>query len=69
MPNLLWAAYFLLYSHHQLTLPYVLFILHYINRDIIYPWRMKSVTKVPLEILLSASTFTFANGFLQGLAN
>lgn len=69
VPNLLWAAYFLFFLSNKLTLPYVLFILHYINRDIIYPWRLKSTTKVPLEILLSAFSFTFANGYLQGIAN
>ena len=43
--------------------------MHYINRDIVYPWRMQSTTKVPLEILLSAFSFTFANGFIQALAS
>jgi hypothetical protein len=48
IPNLLWACYFLFYLGDKLTLPYVLFIIHYINRDIIYPLRLKSTTKVPL---------------------
>lgn len=69
VPNLLWAAYFLFFMDNKLTLPYVLFIVHYINRDIIYPWRLKSNTKVPLEILLSAFSFTFANGYLQGIVS
>ena len=48
---------------------YALFILHYINRDIIYPLRLKTKTKVPLEIILTAFSFTFANGYLQGISN
>lgn len=48
VPNLIWAAYFLFYLKNPLTLPYALFIIHYINRDIIYPLRLKSTTKVPL---------------------
>jgi hypothetical protein len=69
IPNLLWAAYFLLWKGDAPSLPYLLFIMHYLNRDILYPLRLQSVTKVPLEILLSAFTFTAANGYLQGLAN
>lgn len=69
VPNLVWACYFLFYLQNPLTVPYFLFIAHYINRDIIYPLRLKSTTKVPLEILLSAFSFTFANGYLQGIAN
>ena len=69
VPNLLWAAYFLFYEGVSLSMGYTLFIAHYINRDIIYPLSLKSHTKVPLEIMLSAFSFTFANGYLQGLAN
>ena len=69
IPNLIWVCYFLFYIGDSITLPYVLFIIHYINRDIIYPLRLKSTTKVPLEIMLSAFSFTFGNGYLQGIAN
>lgn len=69
VPNLLWAGYFLFYLQNPITVPYLLFILHYVNRDIIYPLRLKSNTKVPLQILLSAFSFTFGNGYLQGIAN
>jgi 3-oxo-5-alpha-steroid 4-dehydrogenase 1 len=48
-----------------LSVGIVLFTVHYINRDIIYPCLLKTTTKVPLEIVLSAFTFTFANGYLQ----
>lgn len=68
VPNLLWAGYFLLRGD-PLSLGFLLFIVHYVNRDIIYPLRLKTQTKVPLEIMLSAFCFTAANGYLQGLAN
>lgn len=48
VPNLLWALYFLLFKGATLSLALSLFILHYINRDILYPLRLKSTTQVPL---------------------
>jgi hypothetical protein len=69
IPNLLWATYFILYKGHPLSFGFLLFIIHYINRDIIYPLSLKTTTKVPFEIALNAFIFTFANGFLQGTAN
>lgn len=49
VPNLIWAGYFLFVKNDALTFGYLLFILHYINRDIIYPFfLLKSTTKVPL---------------------
>lgn len=69
VPNLIWAFYFIFIQGDSLSLAYVLFIIHYINRDIIYPLSLKSATTVPLEIMLSAFSFTFANGYLQGIAN
>ena len=69
LPNIAWAIYFLFVLNHELSYAFALFIMHYINRDIIYPLTMKSNTRVPLEIMLSAFFFTFANGFLQAIAN
>lgn len=69
VPNLIWAAYFLFYLGDSLSAGYILFIIHYINRDIIYPLRMKTTNKVPIEIIVAATSFTFANGYIQGLAN
>jgi len=48
VPNLLWAVYFIFVEGHPLTYGYALFILHYINRDILYPLSLKTTTKVPL---------------------
>ena len=69
VPNLLWALYFLIIEGDSLSVGYALFIIHYINRDIVYPLRLKTQTKVPLEIVASAFSFTLANGYLQGIAN
>jgi hypothetical protein len=69
VPNLLWAAYFLFIKGNGLSSALFLFIVHYVNRDILYPLRLKSTTKVPLEIVLSAFSFTAANGYLQCIAS
>jgi len=47
----------------------MLFIIHYINRDLIYPLSLKTTTKVPFEIAINAFIFTLGNGFLQGSVN
>lgn len=57
--------YFLLCGTLTPTVGLVLFTMHYLNRDIIYPLTLKTTTKVPLEIVVSAFSFTFANGYLQ----
>lgn len=69
VPNLVWAFYFILVRGDQLSLGYGLFIVHYINRCIIYPLGLKTTNRVPLEIAVTAASFTFANGFLQGTSN
>ena len=65
----MWAFYFLVILGDTISLPYVLFILHYINRGILYPLTIKTQTKFPVEVMLSAASFTFANGYIQGVAN
>ena len=47
IPNLLWAAYFILYKGQPVSFGFLLFIIHYINRDLIYPLSLKTTTKVP----------------------
>ena len=45
----------------------VLFLLHYINRCFIYPFRLKSSQgKMPLPIVLSAVIFNLVNGYVLG---
>ena len=41
------------------------FICHYIHRDLLYPIWNPSKKPVPLEIVISAFTFTSFNGYLQ----
>lgn len=41
------------------------FVAHYINRTIIYPLRMKGSKPTPLPIMLMATAFCSANGYLQ----
>jgi 3-oxo-5-alpha-steroid 4-dehydrogenase 1 len=48
VPNLIWALYFIVYCNDSISLGYGLFIIHYINRDIIYPLRMKTTNPVPI---------------------
>lgn len=43
----------------------LLFVVHYVNRDILYPLSLKTTTKVPLEIVLTCILYTTANGYLQ----
>jgi 3-oxo-5-alpha-steroid 4-dehydrogenase 1 len=44
-----------------------LWVLHYINRSVIYPLRTKTKgKKIPLIIVASAIFFNFINGFLNG---
>jgi 3-oxo-5-alpha-steroid 4-dehydrogenase 1 len=42
-----------------------LFLLHYVNRALIYPLRMKSGNPVPFTIFLSAFVFCSINAYLQ----
>ena len=46
------------------------FLLHYVNRSIIYPWRMRSsaCTPMPLSVMLAAFVFCSWNGFNQAAA-
>mmetsp|Transcript_48486 Transcript_48486/g.90878 ORF Transcript_48486/g.90878 Transcript_48486/m.90878 type:complete len:275 (-) Transcript_48486:16-840(-) len=41
------------------------FVLHYVNRSVVYPLRMKGSKPVPLPIMLMAMMFCAANGYIQ----
>ena len=44
-----------------------LFILHYVHRSLIFPWRLRTTgKKMPLLIAVLALGFNFMNGFLLG---
>ncbi|CAM9823826.1 unnamed protein product [Chrysoparadoxa australica] len=72
MPNLLIAAACWHYGEPACknSMPNKLmlgmFVLHYINRTLIYPLRMKSSsTPMPLVLFFTASLYTSANAYLQ----
>lgn len=75
-PNLIWFLIYLKeFSINLNTLPIILFITHYINRVIIYPFRYnilliflirlsKLARPIPIEVILSAALYTTCNGYL-----
>ena len=44
----------------------IIWILHYINRSIIFPLRLKKSSKMPISVILSAIFFNIINGFTNG---
>jgi protein-S-isoprenylcysteine O-methyltransferase Ste14 len=69
LPNLIAVFYFTAVEGDGLGLGLALFLLHYLNRTIIYPLTLRTTTKIPVEIVASALCFTSANGYLQGISN
>jgi hypothetical protein len=72
IPNLLWSVLCVL---HATTMPTAnrvllsLFVGHYINRSIVYPWTLNPNSKpLPLEIALAAFIYTNINGYIQAQA-
>lgn len=71
-PNLLWAIHTCFFqpatSEHQVAaiILFGFFVLHYIQRDLVYPWLLSPRTKpVPTAVVMSALLFTSFNGYLQ----
>lgn len=72
IPNLVWIFIPIIYpqsflcrdSHSNIIL-LVLFAIHYINRTLIYPFRIKSKRGFPLLVMLFAFAFTSINGYIQ----
>ena len=71
-PNLLWAIYTYCFQSSQNDQPlaaYILFgffVVHYIQRDLVYPWLLSPRTKsVPAAVVMAALLFTSFNGYLQ----
>mmetsp|Transcript_22786 Transcript_22786/g.37742 ORF Transcript_22786/g.37742 Transcript_22786/m.37742 type:complete len:267 (+) Transcript_22786:73-873(+) len=69
-PNLIWSV--VCYSQRNRDVfgtPHAIlwscFVLHYINRAIAYPLRMKQSKPVPFLVAFSATTFCTFNGYLQ----
>lgn len=44
---------------------FTLFVVHYVNRTVIYPSRMRGSKPVPLPIMLIALSFCGVNGYIQ----
>ena len=44
----------------------IIWVLHYINRSIIFPLRLKKSSKMPISVILSAIFFNIINGFTNG---
>lgn len=66
-PNLIWCAIAWRYGRADLPLPnlllFLLFLGHYIRRDIVYPLKMSPKTKpIPLVTVLAAISFCCVNG-------
>jgi len=45
---------------------FVMWVAHYINRSIIFPLRLKTTSKIPLSVIISAIFFNLINGFING---
>jgi len=41
------------------------FVVHYVNRTLIYPFRMKGSKPIPLPVMLMATAFCAVNGYIQ----
>jgi hypothetical protein len=71
LPVILVFSYFFWTGEAVKTIPtyifYGLFMIHYINRIFIFPFRMKSKgKKMPLLVAISAIFFNLCNGFFNG---
>ena len=70
-PNLLWCVYFHAKNGvNKLPLTNCIMICmfagHYVNRSIVYPYRLSSGSKkMPIAVMLSATLFCTWNGFIQ----
>ena len=71
MPSLLIMLYFLFRGHNSFNsyvwILFVLWIIHYFNRTLIYPFRIKATPKkMPLVIACSGAWFNLVNAGLNG---
>ncbi|KNC76856.1 hypothetical protein SARC_10663 [Sphaeroforma arctica JP610] len=72
-PTLFWTVYGLMTGDGDRLLAPVnmsllsLFAVHYINRALIYPFRLKSSNGTPLTIVVLAGLFCSVNGYMQAM--
>ena len=69
-PNLLWCIFFLNRTpissmSSQSALLLLMFMGHYINRTLVFPFRLKASSPMPLHVMLCALFFCTINGWLQ----
>jgi len=73
IPNLLLPMWYLSSGKRPenwtATLCLGMFMVHYINRTLIYPWLIRGKKKCPAAIILSAFCWSTMNGMLQGVHN
>ena len=43
-----------------------IWVIHYINRSIIFPMRIRNTSKIPISVIASAIFFNLVNGFING---
>jgi len=65
---LVFGVIVLLYARLNATviILFLLWELHYVHRDLIYPWTLKKGKKMPWLIVLMAIVFNTTNGYLNG---
>lgn len=65
---LVFGVIVLLYARLNVTVVilFLLWELHYVHRDLIYPWTLKKGRKMPWSIVLMAIVFNTTNGYLNG---
>jgi len=65
---LVFGSIVLVYAQLNVTvvLLFLLWELHYVHRDLVYPWTLKKGKKMPWSIVLMALVFNTTNGYLNG---
>jgi protein-S-isoprenylcysteine O-methyltransferase Ste14 len=71
LPSLLVFVFFFLFGPKQVQpvtwIFFALYVSHYTNRSVIYPWRTRTSGKtMPLVVALMAVGFNLVNGFING---
>lgn len=72
-PNLVFSFYFFFVRNDGAKLPLTnklllgMFVLHYINRDLIFPFRTRGGKPMPFTVMMSAFFYTSWNGYIQAV--
>ena len=63
------SYFFIIGNGEKNIISWILFsiwVVHYINRSIIFPLRINNASKIPTSVILSAIFFNLINGFING---